>query len=85
MKLHNAWLQIVQLWEWLKLSPKQKLFVKFISVGILMSIGGAGIVAGLPLLAVMMLEYSVVGVIVSALSVSFGLALVVAGYLWFTI
>jgi hypothetical protein len=85
MQLLHIRSRIRPYWEQLKLSPKQKLLLKFFGVGILMALGAAGVIAGLPLLALMVVAKSIVGIIVSALAVAFGAALVLAGYLWFTL
>jgi hypothetical protein len=69
----------------LKLSPKQRLLSKFFCVGLLMAIGAAGVIAGLPLLGLMVASGMIVGVVLSAVSVAFGASLVVAGYIWFTL
>jgi VIT1/CCC1 family predicted Fe2+/Mn2+ transporter len=50
-----------------------------------MTIGAAGVIAGLPILLLMVLgTQSITGIVVSSLAISFGLALVLTGYFWFT-
>lgn len=85
MDLHNIHSAIQPYWERLKLSPKQKLFTKFFTVGVLMAFGAAGVISGVFLLGLMVASQSIIGIIISALSVSFGAGFVIAGYLWFTL
>lgn len=66
------------------LSPEQRLLALIFTVGATMVLGGTGAVAGLVLLLLSAMSSSVVGVILSSLSLVGGAALVFAGYIWFT-
>lgn len=85
MRLPDIRPGIERVYDRLKMSRRQQLFAKFFTVGLLMAVGAAGVIAGLPLLGLMIASESVVGVIICSLSVSFGAAFCLAGYLWFTL
>lgn len=69
----------------LTVSKRTKLLSKFVLFGLGMTIGAAGVIAGFPILLLMVLgTQSITGIVVSSLAISFGLALVLTGYFWFT-
>jgi hypothetical protein len=66
-------------------SAKQVLFAKFFLVGLAMAFGAGGVIAGFPLLGLMVMEQAIIGIIISALTISLGAMITIGGYLWFTL
>lgn len=66
------------------LTPKQHFLAKIVGVALAMVLGATGVVAGLVLLILSAIEFSVAGVVLSAFALAGGAAATLAGYIWFT-
>jgi hypothetical protein len=66
------------------LTPKQYFIAKIVGIALAMVLGATGVVAGLVLLILSAIEFSVAGVVLSAFALAGGTAATLAGYIWFT-
>lgn len=71
--------------ERLRLSTAQRVYLRLLVATLVSGLAGTGVIAGLPALALMVAQGTILGIVGAALAVSFGAIILIAVYVWITI